>query len=171
MEIKNLSLVLPIILLLFLSSKCQNNEDVQLEQSQMFDLAKYRKECMPIESVKINGVVPLLMPKEQFNQIFGQIDSSLLAPERLYLSLFPDTLKDACYYYFLGSSIFVSRGNYVHPLLVDFSKIKVKFHFNGAQFGFKSGIHDFVKTFPMSSRLYRRFIQSCASKPILCPFL
>lgn len=109
---------------------------------------------MPVDSVTINGSVPFLMTKEQFSRIFGAVDSVIVAPVGFHTrSLFPDTLPESYFYHFIGRSVFVSKGDFIHPLLLDLGSTPVTLSYKEIEISRKTGINYVHKTFPMSVKI------------------
>lgn len=149
----NLSIWLLIIAFLSLYVNCKHNDSNQ-KCVQLFDIKQYKKECIPVDSVTINGVVPFLMTKEQFSQVFRKADSVIVAPSLFHARLpFNDSTPKDCFYHFIGQSVFVSRGDYIHPVILDLGSTPITLNYKQIEISRKTGSSYIFKLFPMSTRL------------------
>jgi len=82
-------------------------------------------------------------------------DSSRVAPQSLYYALFSDSIKETCVFYHLGNSLFISKGEYVFPVILDIALSSVEISFMVKVFNEKSSVHAFIELFPLSSKLYK----------------
>lgn len=144
-----------IILLSLFDFSCKRPSPDLPEKKCTFEVAEYRKEYLLMDSVTINGKVPFMMTKKQFRIVFGVEDSSEIAPQNLYYSLFADSIKGTCVFYHLGNSLFVSKGGYVFPIILDIATSTVDIRFKGKVFNNKSSVHPFIELFPLSAKIFK----------------
>jgi len=139
---------------LFVIGNCKHSSEPNKKCIQEFDVFQYRKEGMPVDSVTINGLVPFLMTKEQFFRIFGAVDSVIVAPVGFHTrSLFPDTLPENYFYHFIGQSVFVSKGDFIHPVLLDLGSTPVTLRYKQIEISRETAINYVHKSFPMSVKI------------------
>lgn len=152
MEILNKNFQLGAFLLFFLS--CQHHEQKGLQPSPSFSLIEYRREAMKVSEVKINHSVPFLMGRKDFIKVFGREDSIVKAPLGLNTSfVLLDTLPTTCQYLCKGRSIFLEKGEYIYPILIDLASTPVTLSADTVEFSINTTGLDILRDFPMSVQL------------------
>jgi hypothetical protein len=147
-----------LLLYAFLISACREQpEPKNTSKDFAVNIMDYRKEIFPVDSVRINGKFPFLMTKDQFSQLFGKADSIITAPAVLHdnglFSFLDLPAESGAQYYMIKNSLFVTKGDYVLPVLIDLVSTPVNLMYKNINIGRGTSGSYIKKQFPMSTRL------------------
>jgi len=111
------------------------------------NLQKWRKEVLPVDSLKINGELPLQCSKDQLINYLGK-------PDRIYQ--IEGNSSASKYKYFYGETIFIVNGNNAIVSSIDFTSTPITLVSSDISFGIDFEAIELQSLFPESCKLIKK---------------